>query len=486
MESTRESINDLDFIKIEDKQNLTDNLITNVILECDKQTYKTQKKKLNLQEYKQRRENSSNNSTSQKNNSQNHVYNYRLSVNNSHENEILLNSQTEINQSTKKLKNLEFSNQVLDPILEASRKAIRNQELRKAENIKKSEPVIRVQDHNSILPLNEINAQHETMKANENQKELKLKINPNFEEIVIVSIGCNTNLTIPPHNSNTTYTEQNMMLLYNISDTIKKAKSFGENIVISSNSLISSIKDVVLKINNPLTGSDTHTSSNLEILPIKNVSPGKTDPLGLNSLNQILNDDVDHGEDRTIMHLRKDRIRPKTHSISIQTEDSSVFSVLKRLSREYIGSKNNSYRKDKYTERRYRKRGISSSSNDDNEYKKKTKCDNRRDNFQSRNENNRSVSPKYSSYKRNSDGRSISSSKDRRPTSRNSIISRSSSSSNRSRSRHRRYSTSSQSSNSSSRSVSREHSHHRKNLNKNNREASPGMEFFDIKYQIFI
>lgn len=472
-----ESINDLDFKKRENKQNLTENLITNVILESDKKIHKTGKKKLNLQEYKQRRENS-NSSYSQKSNSQSNVFNYRLSVNNSIENTIFLNSQTD-NNNLKKLNNLEFSNQVLDPILEASKKAIRNQELKKGEIIKKSEPVIRVQDPISIFPLDEINSQHETINAKDNQNIQKLIINPNFEEIIIVSIGCNTNLTIPANNSNTTYTEQNMMLLYNISDTIKKAKSFGENIVISSNSLISSIKDVVLKISNPIAGNpDTHASTNTVVLPSKNVSTVKPEELnlGFNSVNTISNDDNDHGEDRTIMHLRKDRIRPRTHTISIQTEDSSVFSVLKRLSREYIGSKSNSYKKEKYTERRYRKRGISSSSNSDYEYKKKTKCDNRRDNFQpSRNENNRSISPKYSAYKRNSDQRSFSFSKDRRPTSRNSIISRSSSSSNRSRSRHRRYSTSSQSSNSSARSISREHSHHhRKGLNKNNREASPG------------
>lgn len=491
----KESINDLDFIKIEEKPNLTEHLITNVILECDsniKQTLKTGKRKLNLEEYKQRRENS-NNSSSQQNNSQNDVHSYHVSVNNSLGNEILLNSIININ-NTKKQKKMEISNQVLDPILEASRKAIRNQELKKAEIIKKSEPIIRVQDHISILPLAEINSQYEAIKeAKDKQNLQKLKINPNFEEIVIVSIGCNTNLTIPAQNLNTTCTgtEQNMMLLYNISDTIKKAKSFGENIVISSNSLISSIKDVVLKINNPLSGiPDTHTSPNIGVSPPKNVSPGKPEAsnLGFKNKNTISNDDIDHGEDRTIMHLRKDRVRPKSHSISIQTDYSSVFPVLKRLSRENIGSKCTSHRKDKYTERRYRKRGISSSSDSDNENKKKTKCDNRRENFLlsptkkrlSRKENDRSVSPKYNSYKRNSGQRSISSSKDRRPTSRNSIISRSSSSSHRSRSRHRRYSTSSQSSNGSFRSVSREHSNHRKSLNKNNREASPGMKLYRL------
>lgn len=481
----KESINDLDFIKIEDKQNLTEHVITNDISEYDnnnKQTQKTGKRKLNLEEYKQRRENS-NNSSSQKCNSQNDMHNYHVSVNKSLGNEILLNSIININSTTTP-KNVENTNQVLDPILEASRKAIRNQELKKAEIIKKSEPVIRVQDHISILPLAEINSQYEAIKeAKDKQNLQKFKINPNIEEIVIVSIGCNTNLTIPALNLNTTCaeTEQNMMLLYNISDTIKKAKSFGENIVISSNSLISSIKDVVLKINNPLSGiPDTHTSPNIGVSPPKNVSPGKPEAsnLGFNSNNTISNDDIDHGEDRTIMHLRKDRIRPKTHSISIQTEYSSVFPILKRLSREYSGSNSTSHRNDKYTERRYRKRGMSSSSDSDNENKKKTKCDHQR---LSRKENNRSVSPKYNSYKRNSDQRSISSSKDRRPTSRNSIISRSSSSSHRSRSRHRRYSSSSQSSNGSFRSVSREHSHHRNSLNKNNREASPGMKYIIFK-----
>lgn len=502
----KESSNDLDYIKLEDKQ--MEPLLTNIIsdsvsnLDSNNILLKTGKRKLNLQEYKKRRENS-NNTSSQKNDSQNNIQNYFVSRNNSAINEISLNSRTIIN-STKKPKKIEIAKQIFDPILEASRKAIRNQELKKAEIIKKSEPVIRVQDHISILPLAEINSQNEVLKDTKEKQHLqKLKMNPNFEEIVVVSIGCNTNLTIPAQNSNAacTETEQSMMLLYNISDTIKKAKSCGENIIISSNSLISSIKDVVLKINNAPTGiPETHTSPNIGVSPPKNVSPGKPEASNLGYKSTTLQSDIDHGEDRTIMHLRKDRLRPKLHTISIQTEYSSIFPVLKRLSPEYISSKCTSHRKDKYIERRYRKRGFSSSSDSDNENKKKTKCDNRKDSSPSyltkkrlsRREYNLhskttlpycSVSPKYNSYKRNSDQRSISSSeannKCRRPTSRNSVMSRSSSSSHRSRSRTRHYSTSSQSSSSSFRSVSRKHSY-RKSINKNQREASPGMQF-DIR-----
>lgn len=501
----KESNIELNCIKVEDKQNLKEHLITNIISESvvsnvntNNKLLKTGKRKLNLQEYKQRRGNP-NFPSSQRIDSQNDTLNYHVSTNDSVVNEISINLRASVNK-TKQPKNVDTANQILDPILEASRKAIRNQELKKAEIIKKSEPVIRVQDHISILPLAEINSQYEAIKeAKEKQNLQKLKINPNFEEIVIVSIGCNTNLTIPAQNSHLTCneTEQNMMLLYNISDTIKKANSCGEHIVISSNSLISSIKDVVLKINNPPTGiPETQTSPNIGVSPPKNVSPGKPEA---SNLGESVSTDVDHGEDRTIMHLRKDRVRPKSHSVSMQTEYSSIFPVLKRLSREYTSNKCTSQRKDKYTERRYRKRGISSSSESENENNKKTKCDNRRDHSSSptrkrlsRKENNsyskttspyRSVSPKYNSYKRNSDQRSISSlearNKDRRPSSRNSIISRSSSSSNRSRSRHRHYSTSSQSSSSSFRSVSRENAH-RRSLNKNQREASPGTKLNTI------
>lgn len=501
----KESNIELNCIKVEDKQNLKEHLITNTIsesvvsnLDTNNKLLKTGKRKLNLQEYKQRRGNS-NYPSSQRIDSPNDTPNYHVSTNNSVVNESSINLRASVN-NTKQPKNVETANQILDPILEASRKAIRNQELKKAEIIKKSEPVIRVQDHISILPLAEINSQYEAIKEGKEKQNLqKLKINPNFEEIVIVSIGCNTNLTIPAQNahSNCNETEQNMLLLYNISDTIKKANSFGENIVISSNSLISSIKDVVLKINNPPTGiPETHTSPNIGVSPPKNVSPGKPEASNFGILGETVSTDVDHGEDRTIMHLRKDTQRPKSHSVSVQTEYSSIFPVLKRLSREYTSNKCTSQRKDKYAERRYRKRGISSSSDDENN--KKIKCDNRRDNSSSsptkkrlsRKENSsyskttspyRSVSPNYNSYKRTSDQRSISSlearNKDRRPSSRNSIISRSSSSSHRSRSRHRHYSTSSRSSSSSFRSVSRENAH-RRSLNKNQREASPGMKLY--------
>lgn len=133
----------------------------------------------------------------------------------------------------------------------------------------------------------------------------------NLEEIIIVSMGTNTDISIPPnsqyHNDATNNTDLSHILksnyLFDINDTIIKAN--GENVKISNNSLIASIQDVLLKKCKPNGNQLTSISVKAE------------------------NGDV-HGEDKTIMHLRKDRIRVATRNVDVQTDCLLMFPMLRK------------------------------------------------------------------------------------------------------------------------------------------------------------
>lgn len=120
-----------------------------------------------------------------------------------------------------------------------------------------------------------------------------------YEEIISVSMGCNTEVTIPPTDDD----EQKpaSMFLKNIVNNLNRDNM--ESLLNSSTSLFSSIQAVVQK-KCVSTGTET-----------EQVGEPETDLNG-------------NGENKTIMHLRKDRLRPLKSTIGLQTDNISLFPPL--------------------------------------------------------------------------------------------------------------------------------------------------------------
>jgi hypothetical protein len=116
-------------------------------------------------------------------------------------------------------------------------------------------------------------------------------IHPDYEEIIRVSIACNTDISIGPHEHE--QSESSAKFLTNIVNNEKLVNS-------SANSLFSSINEVLQK------------------------------KCETQQIEQVVNDKMEehHGEDKVIMHLRKDRIRPSRYSRAIQTELTPLFPPL--------------------------------------------------------------------------------------------------------------------------------------------------------------
>lgn len=130
-----------------------------------------------------------------------------------------------------------------------------------------------------------------------------------YEEIIVVSIGSNTDVSIP-FNDDFAGDVQSIKLISKITDTIAKATNDGGE-HITSNSLIASIRDVIIKKSSSLNCSS------------KNV-PDSTK-------NEILKE-LEHGEDKTIIHLKKDRIRYTYASVGVgvQTDSDIRFPPLEK------------------------------------------------------------------------------------------------------------------------------------------------------------
>lgn len=143
--------------------------------------------------------------------------------------------------------------------------------------------------------------------------------NSMYEEIIIVSMGCNTDISIPeasfiqPSDVKDT---KSTVLLSDIQTSVEKATS-----KISCCSLISSIQDVILKKSHCIeqkTQKETKENG-------ANVSTDTSDG------NVNADEKEEHGENKVIMHLRKDRVRPMRNSISIQTDPYFQFPPLEKL-----------------------------------------------------------------------------------------------------------------------------------------------------------
>uniref|UniRef100_A0A182JGK5 Uncharacterized protein n=1 Tax=Anopheles atroparvus TaxID=41427 RepID=A0A182JGK5_ANOAO len=337
----------------------------------------------------------------------------------------------------------------LDPISAAKRKALRMQQLKKEAAIKSHEaklsqktmplmPIVPLAQITSLefdeqgnpLSLDEARARAKTGEADGRDS---FKLHPDYEEIVIVSVGCNTALTIVPgepepamdplvvrSSSNggaggegsqmqqlKNASGKDASLLLGIKDTLKRCCPSVGNM--PGSSLIASIQEVMIKKSNNITqsvpssaaaptaevvsvaetaitlktepgtggaggGQEQYllmqqSSPYVGVSPPSSFSPGKPERAHTPSLSAcqaihkkqghtIKSEDVDgttlksvaasqtttnseisepstapeHGEDKIIMHLRKDRPRPPSADAATQTEPSGRFTPLRKLS----------------------------------------------------------------------------------------------------------------------------------------------------------
>uniref|UniRef100_A0A182YJQ1 Uncharacterized protein n=1 Tax=Anopheles stephensi TaxID=30069 RepID=A0A182YJQ1_ANOST len=342
----------------------------------------------------------------------------------------------------------------LDPISAAKMKALRMQQLKKEAAIKSNEvklsqktiplmpilPLAQItslefDEHGNPLPLDEASSKARAELANAANDSLKL--HPDYEEIIIVSIGCNTSLTIEPsekdvqtdvnhlpssvedgqrqhqHNSkHESGSEKEATRLLNISDTIKRCCPSVDTM--PGSSLIASIQEVMIKKSNKSTsnhhgpiGTDAslaegavtlkaetmpaassanaasnvgvsardqqqyvlhQTSPYVGVSPPSSFSPGKPEraqttnartmggaspakqsrtakvhscpPVSATTTTTVVTTQTDtdatavaeHGEDKVIMHLRKDRVRAQRIDAATQTEPCGRFPPLCKLS----------------------------------------------------------------------------------------------------------------------------------------------------------
>lgn len=133
----------------------------------------------------------------------------------------------------------------------------------------------------------------------------KMTFNPDlYEEIIKVSIGCNTEVTIPPiqEKEESNGVKPESKFLKNIVNNLNKddAGSF----LNSTTTLFSSIQEVVQK---KCVATETNIEQNRE---------------------KFEEEFKEHGEDKIIMHLRKDRLRPFKCNAALQTDNIALFPPL--------------------------------------------------------------------------------------------------------------------------------------------------------------
>lgn len=120
-----------------------------------------------------------------------------------------------------------------------------------------------------------------------------------YEEIVLVSMECNTEISISPLENDNLH-ESPTKFLTNIVNTIQNNDNV-KTLLNSSTTLLSSINAVVHeKCSNSVIEAEQSGRKNAS----------------------------EHGENKVIMHLRKDRIRPEREDFAIQTDSSPLFPPL--------------------------------------------------------------------------------------------------------------------------------------------------------------
>lgn len=189
----------------------------------------------------------------------------------------------------------------------------------------------------------------------ENEDTRKTNSNSLYEEIIIVSIGCGTNISIPELSFGNKISSINdniaksksTVLLSDIQTTIVKANSAIEQGKISSTSLISSIQNVLIKKSSTENQNESNENGKIQI-------------------NEKNAEEVpEHGENKVIMHLRKDRVKPKTSTIALQTEPYFQFPPLERIpisKKSSPARAENASTEQHRSNRNYRQKNMSESS----------------------------------------------------------------------------------------------------------------------------
>ncbi|XP_068152088.1 uncharacterized protein srl isoform X2 [Drosophila tropicalis] len=210
----------------------------------------------------------------------------------------------------------------MDPITIAKNKVLRMLEMKRAQQLKiiDSRVNAKVPRVTKLPPLKDIvkdtycmvqeqEEEDETAAEAKSDTSISSKptnsLHPDYEEIIIVSVGCNTEITIPPNQMSRTSPRsllKSSVLLYNISNSQDASKNI-------NSSLIASIQSEVVK----------QTSCTTLKKPI-----APCEPAGESESRQ-------HGEDMVIMHLPKDRVRKPLSSMSTQTDLQPEFPLLTPL-----------------------------------------------------------------------------------------------------------------------------------------------------------
>ncbi|XP_016998696.2 uncharacterized protein srl [Drosophila takahashii] len=197
----------------------------------------------------------------------------------------------------------------MDPITVAKNKVLRMLEMKRAQQLKIIDSRIsaKVPRVTKLPPLKDIVKDTYCMETEDQAPVTSApnnKLHPDYEEIIIVSVSCNTDITIPPNQLSKASPRsllKSSVLLYNISN----GQDANKNI---SNSLIASIQSEVVR----------QTSSTA----LATISSNATE------VNSSTDKHVQHGEDMVIMHLPKDRVRKTLVSMSTQTDLQPEFPIL--------------------------------------------------------------------------------------------------------------------------------------------------------------
>ncbi|XP_034485672.1 serine-rich adhesin for platelets isoform X2 [Drosophila innubila] len=208
-----------------------------------------------------------------------------------------------------------------DPITVAKNKVLRMLELKRAQQLKiiDSRVTAKVPKVTKLPPLKDIVKDTYCMERDMAEEEANSctvnKVNKaqgDYEEIIIVSTSCNTDITIPPQQASvalrdhkTTPSSRSLLkssvLLYNMSQSSKDM----------TNSLIASIQSEVVRQTNCVALVATTTATAAAA-----ATASKQDKK------------EQHGEDMVIMHLAKNRVRKRMISMGTQTDLQPEFPLL--------------------------------------------------------------------------------------------------------------------------------------------------------------
>ncbi|KAH8418000.1 hypothetical protein KR222_010194, partial [Zaprionus bogoriensis] len=211
-----------------------------------------------------------------------------------------------------------------DPITVAKNKVLRMLEMKRAQQLKiiDSRVSAKVPRVTKLPPLKDIVKDTYCMETEPEPEPAAVpvtgqgvansKLQADYEEIIIVSASCNTDITIPPHQASvalrdnkTTPSSRSLLkssvLLYNISNGSEAGKDI-------TNSLIASIQSEVVR------------QTNCVALAANTAAETTTKPSA--------DKNAQHGEDMVIMHLAKNRVRKRMVSMGTQTDLQPEFPLL--------------------------------------------------------------------------------------------------------------------------------------------------------------